>query len=79
MLTGELFPLDLVPEPYRTWVISLPFANAVYIPVGYLTGRFGIEVVVNGVISILVSLAVLAVFSRFLWINGRRRYSGTGA
>ena len=79
MLTGELFPLDLVPEPYRTWVISLPFANAVYIPVGYLTGRFGIEIVLNGVISILVSLAVLTVFSRFLWINGRRRYSGTGA
>lgn len=79
MLTGELFPLDLVPEPYRHWIIALPFSNSVYIPVGYLTGRLGIESVTSGFYSIAIGLVLTAVFARFVWLAGRRRYSGTGA
>lgn len=79
MLTGELFPLDLVPEPYRHWILSLPFSNSVYIPVGYLTGRLEIDAVKRGLFSILISIAFVAIVSHFLWQAGRRRYSGTGA
>lgn len=79
MMTGELFPLDLVPEPVRHWMMLLPFSNAVYVPVGYLTGRVGIEAVFRGFISITVSLVIAALLARTLWLSGRQRYSGTGA
>jgi ABC-2 type transport system permease protein len=79
MLTGELYPLDLVPAPFREWVLWLPFANSVYVPVGYLTGRVGIDQVVRGVISILISLLIFGLIARTVWLAGRRRYSGTGA
>jgi len=79
MLTGELYPLDLIPEPMRQYVLWLPFANSVYVPVGYLTGRIGLEQVAKGVVSILVSLLIVGYIARIIWLAGRRRYSGTGA
>lgn len=78
-LSGELFPLDLVPEPYRSWVIALPFSSFVYIPVGYLTGRLEIGSVLNGFFSVTCGLLIMGVLSTLLWRAGNRRYSGTGA
>ncbi len=79
VLTGELFPLDLVPEPYRNVLIHLPFANGVYIPVGYLTGRFDHTLVLQGLVSTVIGTAVVGAISFSLWNAGRRRYSGSGA
>ncbi len=79
LLSGELVPLDLMPEPYRSWIISLPFASAVYIPVGYVTGRIGIEAVVQGFVSITIGCAVLAPIGYGLWKLGIKKYTGTGA
>lgn len=79
MLTGELFPLDLVPDPYREWLMWLPFSNSVYVPVGYLTGRLELADVGRGVISILIGLCAMGAIARVTWQAGRRRYSGTGA
>lgn len=78
-LTGELFPLDLVPEPYRSWLLYLPFSSAVYVPVGYITGRLGHGDVIQAFVTVAAGLLVLAPFSGSLWVAGRRRYSGTGA
>lgn len=79
LLTGELFPLDLVPSPFREWLLWLPFSNSVYVPVGYLTGRLGIEDVARGVLSMSISMALFGFIAYFLWRGGCRRYSGTGA
>ncbi len=37
VISGEIIPLDLMPEPFRTILIALPFSSGVFIPVGYLT------------------------------------------
>lgn len=79
LFTGELFPLDLIPSPYREWIISLPFANSVYIPVGYITGRLGTAQVLSGFMSVTISIVVCGLLAAFLWDRGRRVYSGTGA
>lgn len=79
VLTGELFPLDLIPEPYRHTIVHLPFANGVYIPVGYLTGRFDTTLVLQGLVSTLAGTAVVGAFAYVIWNAGRARYSGTGA
>ena len=79
IVTGELFPLDLVPDPLGSWLIALPFSSAVFVPVGYLTGRLGLYDVGMGFVSVTIGHAILGVFCYFLWSAGRRRYSGTGA
>lgn len=79
VLTGELFPLDLVPEPWRQTLISLPFASGVYIPVGYITGRVDFSLVQQGFLSVTVGLVVLNLIGAWFWNRSLRNYSGTGA
>jgi len=79
VLAGELIPLDLYPEPLRTWLIHSPFASGVYIPVGYMTGRIGHDLWAQSFLSITAGIAVTAILGRFLWFRGLRTYSGTGA
>lgn len=79
MFTGEFFPLDLAPEPFRSWLIALPFSSAVYRPVGYLTGRLDHATIWEGFVSITAGILILGLISSLLWKKGRERYSGTGA
>lgn len=79
VLSGELFPLDLLPEPFRSTFIAIPFSNAVYIPVGYITGRVSYETWTQGLLSIVIGLAVLGLIANFTWKKGVKAYVGTGA
>jgi ABC-2 type transport system permease protein len=79
VLSGELFPLDLVPDPWRGWLLKLPFACGAYVPVGYITRRIGSGLVWQGFISITIGIACFAAAGSVLWYYGRRVYSGTGA
>lgn len=79
VLAGELIPLDLYPEPLKSWLIHSPFATGVYIPVGYITGRFGTELVLQSFVSITLGLAVAGLLAWTLWRRGLRAYTGTGA
>lgn len=79
LLTGELFPLDLVPTPYKDIVISLPFSSCVYMPVGYLTGRVNLEQMQGAFVSITLGLVVAGLLASWIWDQGRKSYSGTGA
>lgn len=79
LFTGELFPLDILPEPFKSFLINLPFANAVYVPVGYVTGRIPLEVVWNGFLSNTYGLIVIGSLAALMWKWGISKYSGTGA
>lgn len=79
ILTGELFPLDLIPAPYRDWIISLPFSSGVFLPVGYITERVTHEQLMQGFVSVTVGLVVLNGLGTWLWKRGMATYSGTGA
>lgn len=79
VLMGELFPLDLMPEKIKQVVLALPFASGVYIPVGYLTGRIGADVILQGFISVTAGIAVVGLIANLVWTAGRKAYSGTGA
>lgn len=78
VLTGESFPLDLIPDPYKSWVLKLPFAAGVYYPVAYFTGRIGNSELVQAFESIAIGLLVVGLLARFMWRRGLREYSGTG-
>jgi len=79
LLSGELLPLDLMPAGWKELVISLPFANAVYIPVAYMTGRVGADVLLTGFLSSAAGLAFMGMLAYVMWQRGLRQYSGTGA
>lgn len=79
IVTGEIVPLDLIPSPAREWIMALPFASGVYLPVGYLTGRVEAPAVMNGFISVTLGLVFFNAIGFMLWHRGLRTYSGTGA
>lgn len=79
MFTGELFPLDLLPQRTKEIFLLLPFSCAVYVPVGFLTGRVGIDQVYQSLGSLMVAIALVALVSSWLWRRGLRSYVGTGA
>jgi len=57
----------------------LPFASGVYTPVGFITGRFGPEHLLQGFLSITGGLLFFGLIAMLLWRQGLRRYSGQGA
>lgn len=79
LISGELLPLDLLPEPYRSWVLNLPFSSAVYIPVGYITGRIDHDMLLHGFKTTTYGILFFSVLAFFMWRNGLRKYVGTGA
>jgi len=79
LLTGELFPLDLMPEFWRKIFLALPFSSGVYVPVGYITGRIGNEALLQGFYSTTVGLVIVSLVGWLLWRKGMKVYAGTGA
>lgn len=79
IVSGELFPLDLLPVTWKAIALNLPFASGVYIPVGYLTGRLGPDMIARGFYNTTIGLAVVLTLSYFTWKKGLGSYSGTGA
>lgn len=79
VLTGESFPLDLFPEPYKSWLVHSPFASGVYVPVAYLTGRVGNQELMQAFVSVGVGILVMAGIAYAMWKRGLRSYTGIGA
>lgn len=79
LISGELIPIDLLPDPYKTWILDLPFCNGIYIPVAYITGRVDTSMVIHGFMTTTVGLAIFGVIAFFMWTWGMRKYVGTGA
>ena len=77
-LSGHMFPLDLLPDPWRGLVDYLPFKYLAYYPAAIFLGkvdrdRLAIELGIE--VLWLVALILLA---RVLYARGLRRYSGYG-
>jgi len=79
ILMGELFPLDLLPSPFKEWFIAMPFSAGAYLPVGYIVGRVNHDQMVMGFVSVSVGLIVLNLLGYWLWKKGLDTYAGTGA
>lgn len=79
VLTGEMFPLDLIPEPLKSAVLHLPFACGVYVPVGLLSGRIGWPAFWSACQSLVVGIAIVGGIAAFFWRRGLRAYTGVAA
>lgn len=79
VISGELFPLDMVPGVFGKILRLAPFSAGVFVPVGYIVGRLSIADVFQSFISITYGIILFAGLGYFLWRTGRQHYSGTGA
>lgn len=77
-LSGHMFPLDILPQPWGQIVGYLPIKYLAYFPAAVLLGK------INGT-KLLIDLGMLVFWvvfffglSRFLYATGLRRYSGYG-
>jgi ABC-2 type transport system permease protein len=78
MLSGQIFPLDLLPPALFAAAQWLPFYYMMYFPAAILTGRIDFTTAVHGFIPQIAWVAALAIVAHFIWINGLRKHTAVG-
>lgn len=77
-LSGHMFPLDLLPEPWNLLVDLLPLKYMAYFPAAVFLGKVSQDELMLQ-LGIQVAWIVFFIFlSRYLWKRGVSRYSGFG-
>lgn len=77
-LSGHMFPLDMLPEPWNTIVEWLPLRYLAYFPAAIFLGKIqGVDLVLGLVIEV-VWIVIFIALTRFMFARGVRRYSGFG-
>jgi len=77
-LSGHMFPLDLLPDPWRGLVSLLPLKYLAYFPAAVFLGKVSPAEIATGLWVEAGWIVFFIVASRFLFHRGVRRYSGFG-
>lgn len=81
MLSGHMFPLELLPtEPFniRGWLDFLPFKYLAYFPAAVFLGKVSGAEMYQGLAIEFAWVVFFIASSRVLWWRGVKRYSGFG-
>lgn len=77
-LSGHMFPLNMLPQPWRTIVELSPLMYLAYFPAAVLLGKIqGFDLLI-GLVMEVQWLVVFILLSRVLFERGTRRYSAFG-
>lgn len=79
LLSGTLFPLKLLPEPFFHIVKNLPFAYLIDFPVNIYLGRLGMGEIFYGLFIQLIWIGILSAFSKYAWKRAMSKYESVGA
>jgi ABC-2 type transport system permease protein len=77
-LSGHMFPLDMLPEPWNLLVDLLPLKYLAYFPSAVFLGKVSGDDLVRGLWLEAAWLAFFMVTTRVLFQRGVYRYSGFG-
>jgi ABC-2 type transport system permease protein len=77
-LSGHMFPLDILPQPWSTIVSYLPLKYLAYFPAAVFLGKVQGTQLVFDMLMLLFWTVFFAVLSRILLHLGLQRYSGFG-
>ncbi len=77
-LSGHMFPLDMLPEPWRTLIGWLPLQYLAYFPSAVFLGKIQGMDLVRGLLVQAGWVLFFVVGSRVLLSRGLHRYSGFG-
>jgi ABC-2 type transport system permease protein len=78
-VSGQMMPLDLLPEFWTAVLKSLPFQYLAYFPAAVFVGKVHGSELVHGLLMQTAWAVVLLILSRWLYARGLRRYSAYGA
>jgi ABC-2 type transport system permease protein len=76
--SGHMFPLEILPEPWRTFVDFLPFKYLAYFPSAVFLGKIQGAALTQGLVIQAAWAGFFIVASRVLMQRGFRHYSGFG-
>lgn len=78
MLSGQVFPLDLLPPALFHAAQFLPFYYMMYFPAGILTGRIAFGAALHGFILQAIWVAILVAVAQVIWSHGLRKHTAVG-
>jgi ABC-2 type transport system permease protein len=78
LLSGHMFPLDLLPDTIRSVVDFLPFKYLAYFPAAVFLGKTRGAEMWEGLLIEIGWVLFFIILSRILWWRGVKRYSGFG-
>src|SRR5262245_54817641 len=77
-LSGHMFPLDMLPPPWRSIVELTPLMYLAYFPAAVLLGKIEGAALLRGLAIEAAWVVVFILLSRILFHYGTRRYSAFG-
>jgi len=78
LLSGQIFPLDLLPPALFRAAQYLPFYYMMYFPAAIFTGRLGFSAALSGLAVAAAWVALFALVARFVWLAGLRKHTAVG-
>lgn len=78
LLSGQVFPLDLMPRALFELSTWLPFYYQAYFPVALVSGRLDADAALSGLAIGLGWTVVFILGGRWLWRAGLRRHTAVG-
>jgi ABC-2 type transport system permease protein len=77
-LSGHMFPLDMLPEPWNHVINWLPLKFLAYFPAAIFLEKVTGRALVAGLVLEALWIVFFIVLSRVLWMRGLKKYSGFG-
>ena len=77
-LSCHMFPLDMLPEPWKTIVAWLPLRYLAYFPAAVFLGKIQGTELAAGLATEVAWIVFFVILSRAMWQRGVTRYSGYG-
>lgn len=77
-LSGHMFPLDMLPEPWKQIVDALPLKYLAYFPAAVFLGKVTGAALVRGLLIQVAWVVGFVILARVMFHLGVKRYSGFG-
>ena len=77
-VSGQMFPVDLLPHPWDTILKALPFQYMAYFPAAILLGKVQGTDLIYGLLGEAFWVVVFIALARWLYRLGLKRYSAYG-
>jgi ABC-2 type transport system permease protein len=77
-VSGQMFPLDLLPWPFNLILKALPLQYLAYFPAAVFLGKITGWKLVEGLLLQAVWVVVFVILTRLTYLRGLRRYSAYG-
>lgn len=77
-LSGHMFPLDILPEPWKTLVMLTPLPYLAYFPAAVLLGKIEGPELIRGLAVQALWVGWFILLSRAMFHYGTKRYSAYG-